>query len=90
MPELFTDAVHVECYSGYTYAQEPRAFIVSGRRYEISRIIARWRTPSGLAFRIESPIGEHILHYDDVLDVWTLAGPSPTQWMEGQAGGEEA
>jgi hypothetical protein len=46
-------SVQVECYSGYTYAQEPRAFEWHGRRYEVERIVKRWRTPSGPAFRVE-------------------------------------
>ncbi|MGQ9518464.1 MAG: hypothetical protein ACUVT1_14465 [Anaerolineae bacterium] len=90
MPEPFTRAVQVECYSGYTYAQEPRAFVISGRRHEITRITARWRTPSGPAFRIESPIGEYVLYYHDIFDVWTLASQFPMEWMEEQSGGEEA
>lgn len=87
--EPFARAVHVECYSGYTYAQEPRAFIVSGRRWEVTRIIARWRTTSGPAFRVQTAIGEYILQYDDISDVWTLASPFPAEWTAEFSGGEE-
>jgi hypothetical protein len=90
MVELFARAVHVECYSGYTYAQEPRAVIMEGRRHEILRITARWRTPSGPAFRIETCMGPHILQYDETMDVWTLASPAPAEEAEKQPGGEEA
>jgi hypothetical protein len=43
----------VECYSGYTYAQEPRAFEWDGVRYEVVRVVKRWRTPTGPIFRVE-------------------------------------
>jgi hypothetical protein len=46
-------SIHVECYSGYTYAQEPRAFLWHGERYQVERIINRWRTPQGPGFRVE-------------------------------------
>lgn len=90
MPELFARAVQVECYSGYTYAQEPRAIITEGQRHEITRITARWRTPAGPAFRIETATGSHILQYDEIFDVWTLASPSSGEWLEEISRGEEA
>jgi hypothetical protein len=45
--------IRVECYSGHTYAQEPRAFEWEGRRYDVERIVKRWRTPGGPCFRVE-------------------------------------
>lgn len=90
MLEPFVRAVQVECYSGYTYAQEPRAVIIEGQRHEIIRIAARWRTPGGPAFRIETSTGQHILYYDEAMDVWTLTSPAPAEGTEGQPGGEEA
>ncbi|MEJ2560866.1 MAG: hypothetical protein P8186_32525 [Anaerolineae bacterium] len=47
------ETVEVECYSGYTYAQEPRAVEWKGQRYEVKRIVKRWRTPQGPHFRVE-------------------------------------
>jgi hypothetical protein len=47
------ETVEVECYSGYTYAQEPRAIVWHGQRYEVKRIVKRWRTPQGPHFRVE-------------------------------------
>ncbi len=49
-----TESVVVECYSGHTYAQEPRALIWQGQRQTVARVLARWRTPEGRAFRVES------------------------------------
>jgi hypothetical protein len=80
--------VQVECYSGYTYAQEPRAFVWRGERYEVQRIVKRWRTPAGPAFRVkvaqpksqistrsvQSQIpGLVDLQYVEIEDQWTMA-----------------
>jgi hypothetical protein len=76
-----SDSVRVECYSGYTYAQEPRSFEWQGQRYQVGRIAKRWRTPFGPAFRVQvtgisdspSPISNWVdLHYSDAEDKWTL------------------
>jgi hypothetical protein len=48
-----TISVQVECYSGHTYAQEPRVLLWQGERYQVERIIHRWRTPQGPGFRVE-------------------------------------
>lgn len=76
-----SDSVRVECYSGYTYAQEPRAFEWQGQRYQVKHIAKRWRTPIGPAFRVEgiaildsqSPISILVeLHYLETEDKWTV------------------
>ncbi len=45
--------IRVECYSGHTYAQEPRAFEWEGRIYQVERVVKRWRTPTGPCFRVK-------------------------------------
>jgi len=55
-------SVQVECYSGHTYAQEPRAFTWHGERYEVERIIKRWRTPEGPSFRVQATQTPHLQH----------------------------
>lgn len=74
----------VECYSGYTYAQEPRAVVWQGRRLEVGRIEQRWRTPQGPAFRVVVVSGaEFELFYSENVDRWTIlpvaeeGGPAP-------------
>ncbi len=73
--------IRVECYSGYTYAQEPRAFEWEGTRYHIERIVKRWRTPAGPCFRVQvagvsnlqSPISNLFdLTYIESTDQWTM------------------
>lgn len=50
--------MRVECYSGYTYAEEPRALVWGSQRHRVARIEQRWRTPDGPAFRILTETGE--------------------------------
>ncbi len=63
----------VECYSGYTYAQEPRAFIWQGQRHTVAHVERRWRTPSGPAFCACAAGGRRFtLAYDEADDVWRI------------------
>jgi hypothetical protein len=73
--------IRVECYSGHTYAQEPRAFEWEGRRYRVERVVKRWRTPTGPGFRVEvasisnlqSPMSNLFdLTYLESADQWTM------------------
>ena len=79
-------SVQVECYSGYTYAQEPRAFEWQGRQYTVVRVVKRWRTPTGPTFRVEvaardsqvSNLEPHLpnlvdLQYRELEDTWTMS-----------------
>jgi hypothetical protein len=67
------DAVQVECFSGHTYAQEPRLLIWQGRRYPILRVEERWRTPDGPAFCVRADSGDRFeLAYREVQDRWLL------------------
>ena len=63
----------VECYSGHTYAQEPRAVIWQERRYPVLHVEQRWRTAEGPAFRLQTEPGERFeLHYHELEDRWTI------------------
>ena len=63
----------VECYSGHTYAQEPRAFNWHGRHFEVTKIDERWRTPHGPAFAVQTRTKDRFeLHYDELGERWTL------------------
>jgi len=74
--------IRVECYSGHTYAQEPRAFEWEGLRYQVERVVKRWRIPAGPCFRVEvsgisnlnSLISNLVdLTYLESTDQWTMA-----------------
>lgn len=79
MPMTEPGADRVECYSGHTYAQEPRSVIWRGRRYPVIHVQARWRTPEGPAFRIETEQEMRFeLYYHDIearWTIWPVAGP---------------
>jgi hypothetical protein len=63
----------VECYSGHTYAQEPRAFSWQERRFEVAKIEERWRTPYGYAFAVRTRMEDRFeLHYDELQDRWKI------------------
>ena len=71
-------SVDVECYSSYTYAQEPRALKWDEQIFEVTRVVKRWRTPTGPVFRVEvtapkSQIPKWVdLHYLELEDRWTM------------------
>jgi len=63
----------VECYSGHTYTQEPRAVIWQGCRYAVTAVVSRWRTPEGPAFRVQTEQGQQIdVYYREVEDLWMI------------------
>jgi len=68
-----SEPVQVECYSGHTYAQEPRAFTWQGRRYEVETIERAWRTPTGPVFRVRTADGRRFeLAYDEMAGRWSM------------------
>jgi hypothetical protein len=70
---MSTGDAAVECYSGYTYAQEPRAVIWEGHRYPVERIEGRWRTPGGPGFRVATDQGLSFdIQYSEDEDRWTV------------------
>jgi hypothetical protein len=72
-------SVHVECYSSYTYAQEPRVLEWGEQLFEVVRVVKRWRTPTGPVFLVEvassqSQIPKWVdLHYLELEDRWTMS-----------------
>jgi hypothetical protein len=67
------EPVQVECYSGHTYAQEPRAFTWQGQRYEVETVERAWRTPRGPVFRVRTTEGHRFeLAYDEAADRWAM------------------
>jgi hypothetical protein len=68
--------LQVECYSGHTYAQEPRAFIWQGQRYQVVRIERRWRAPEGPAFCVQVQLTSRseAERTGDFLELWYNEG----------------
>jgi len=71
------EGVQVECYSGHTYAQEPRAFTWQGQRVEVERVEQALRTPRGPVFRVRTVDGRRVtLAYDEAGDRWAITQAS--------------
>ena len=76
-------SLEVECYSGYTFAERPTAFVWRGRRYQVERILKRWRSPQGAGFRVVTAGGAQFeLIYSATQDEWSL-------FIKNKSGGSE-
>ncbi len=63
----------VECYSGHTYAQEPRHFVVDNERLAVSEVCRRWREPTGPRFEVLADNGaRYVLAYDEAGGSWSV------------------
>ena len=72
------DKPQVECYSGHTYAQEPRAVVWQGRRCQVEAVVARWRTPDGPAFRVRTQFAQLFdLRYHELEGRWSVVQAEP-------------
>jgi hypothetical protein len=64
----------VKCYSGHTYAEEPRSFEWEGVTREVE-VIRAWREPGERHFMVKT--GDNKLYqlcYNEVEDRWSLIG----------------
>jgi hypothetical protein len=67
--------IRVECYAGYRGEQEPRAFTMGERRYEVLEIVDRWIAPDHRYFKVKADDGRQlVLRYDAETADWELAG----------------
>ena len=65
--------VVVECHSGHTYADHPKAFYQDDERLEVETIEAEWRRPEGKYFRVKTKNGSIFeLIYDETTDCWQI------------------
>jgi hypothetical protein len=66
--------VSVDCYSGYTYAQEPRAFVIDKDRRKVKAVHRTWREPAGpcLAVLADND-ATYVLAYDEATDRWQVS-----------------
>ena len=71
----------VECHAGYRGDQEPRAFVIEGRRFEVTAIADRWAGPDYRYFKVTADDGHlYVLRHDERTHTWSLgafraAGP---------------
>ena len=86
---LVTEQVRVQCYSGHTYAQEPRKIVTrDGGIYRVRRVLVRSREPMGPRFVVLPEERTWIdIQYAEEQDRWYLMGkgslgtvePSPAE-----------
>jgi len=63
----------VKCYSGHTYAQEPRSFEWQGVAYEVAAIERAWQEPGERHFRVKTRDNKLFqLCYNEAEERWSL------------------
>jgi hypothetical protein len=63
--------VQVECYSSYTYAQEPRSFTWQEEVNTIESIEKAWQEPGKRLFNVTTANGKSLnLCYNEMTDEW--------------------
>jgi len=66
--------LRVECYAGYRDEQEPLAFWLGERRFEVTALLDRWLHPAHRYFKVQVDDGRvFILRYDASSGEWDLA-----------------
>ena len=66
--------IRVECYSGYRGDEEPRAFWLGSRRFEVVELQDRWLNPERRYFKVRVDDGRRfILRHDESSGEWQLA-----------------
>jgi hypothetical protein len=63
----------VECYSGYTADETPRAFVIGDRRVAVVEVLDRWLGPDHRYFKLRGDDGDlYILRHDLASSEWDL------------------
>jgi hypothetical protein len=80
--------IRVECYAGYRGEEEPRAFHLGQRRFDVVEVLDRWLDPLHRYFKVSTQDGsKYILRHDTASGNWELAalvGPEPSRARDGQ------
>jgi hypothetical protein len=64
----------VKCYSGHTYAEEPRSFEWEGVEYEVE-VIKAWQEPGERHFQVKTRDNKFFqLCYNEAEGRWSLIG----------------
>ncbi len=65
--------IKVKCYSGHTYAEEPRSFLWEGMEYEVEKIEKSWQEPGERHFQVRTKDNRLFqLCYNESQKQWTL------------------
>ena len=66
--------VRVECYAGHRGDEEPRAFTLGERRFDVLAIEDRWLHPKHRYFKVLVDDGRRfVLRHDSASGEWELA-----------------
>ena len=66
-------SLSVKCYSGHTYAEEPRSFQWRGAEYKVEAIKRAWQEPGERHFLVETEDNKTFqLCYNEVTKRWAL------------------
>jgi hypothetical protein len=77
----------VECYSGHTYAQEPRTFRVANERRRVTAVRKRWREATGPCFDVLADDARvYVLSYNETTDRWTISAKANGREFPSSAG----
>jgi len=67
------DKIKVNCYSGHTYAEEPRSFVWESVEYEVEEIERAWVEPGERYFKVKTRDNKLFrLCYNEAEDRWSL------------------
>ena len=67
------DNLKVNCYSGHTYAEEPRSFLWEDVNYEVAEIEKSWQEPGERYFLVRTRDNKLFkLCYNESQKQWTL------------------
>ena len=65
--------IKVNCYSGHTYAEQPRSFLWEGIEREVEKIEKAWLEPGERHFQIRTKDNKLFqLCYNETEDQWSL------------------
>ncbi len=71
--ELTWTAAEVRCFAGYKADERPTGFRVGHREIEVVKILASWREPDHLCFKVEAPDGIiYELRHHEYEDRWQV------------------
>jgi hypothetical protein len=63
----------VACLSGVEYADRPLSLAWEGQRLEVAEILARWRAPGEIGFRVQTADRRIFeLTYREIPDEWEI------------------
>jgi hypothetical protein len=69
------DDITVKCYSGHTYAEEPRSFEWEGMEYDVEEIMREWREPGGRHFLVRVGGNKSLeICYNEANGRWSIKG----------------